>query len=194
MNETLELIEKCERSGVRISIRGQNLQVDAPKGLPDSMKEALRQHKADIISALTRKMKTAISFQKTATGIKFQNTEFEIKTHNLRFETLTLTTCLNVMIAAGVKFEVSADNFQTFGASERETAFLRDNRAAVLCTLHQSLLMKYLPLDHVVRFTDEINERAAILSDGANGEPPFEIVTEVCREWFMDMSEALLKK
>ena len=106
----------------------------------------------------------------------------------------TLTTRLNAMIAAGVSFEVAADDFQAFGASERETVFLRENRRAILCTLHQSLLMKYLPLDYIARFKDEINERTAILSDGGTNEPPFEIVAEVAREWFIDVLEEIKRR
>ncbi len=48
--------------------------------------------------------------------------------------------------------------------------------ALVLCTLQQSLLMKYLPLDLIPDFIFEVKERAAIVEDGADStNTPFEI-------------------
>ena len=117
----------------------------------------------------------------------------EIKFQNTELENLTITTRLNRMIAAGVKFEVSADDFQTFGASERETAFLRDNQAEVLCTLQQGLLQKHL-FQHTPEklevFTVEVYERSAIISEGKPGTL-FEAVCEVTSNWITKQIEKL---
>lgn len=101
------------------------------------------------------------------------------------------------MIAAGASFDVGTNDFQTFGLDglgKAERDFLIANKDAVLCTLQQSLLVKYLPVDYIIRFTNEINERTAILSDGTGIQPPFEIVADVSREWFSDVVEELLKQ
>ena len=109
----------------------------------------------------------------------------------------SLTERLNLMIASGASFDVSKDDFQVVSVdslTETERQFLAVNKIPVLCTLQQSLLMKYLPLDYIPRLTDEINERTAILSDGEAGEPPFEIVRDVTEEWFADLLEEMTKE
>ncbi len=106
----------------------------------------------------------------------------------------TITNRLKRMVAGGVSFEVGGDDFEAIAATELERTFLLKNKTAILCTFHQWLLMKYLPFDSIACFKDEINERTAILSDGATIEPPFEIVSEVSRRWFIDMLEELLKR
>ncbi len=108
----------------------------------------------------------------------------------------TLTERLNSMIAVGTSFDISADDFQVTGAeflSSAETAFFYANKSEVLCTLQQSALMKYLSPSDLQMFVDEVKERAAILSDGKSGEPPFEILNEIVREWFADMLEEMPK-
>jgi len=110
---------------------------------------------------------------------------------------VSLTERLNRMIAAGASFDVGANDFQMCGAeclTDSEKQFLAANKPAVLCTLQQALLMKYLSLDDLRMFKDEINERTAILSDGANISPPFEIVAEVSREWFADLLDEIKEK
>jgi hypothetical protein len=108
-----------------------------------------------------------------------------------QFEADTFHEVLNRFIADGITFDVSADDFQTIDPAERLKAsdkeFLKLNGAAILCTLQQALLMKQLSLDDLQMFKDEINERTAILSDGAKISPPFEIIAEFSREWFADL-------
>jgi hypothetical protein len=107
------------------------------------------------------------------------------------FKSEKLHETLNRFITDGITFDVSADDFQMIDPAERLKAsdkeFLKLNGAAILCTLQQALLMKQLSLDDLRMFKDEINERTAILSDGAKISPPFEIIAEVSREWFADL-------
>ncbi len=105
----------------------------------------------------------------------------------------TLTEKLNRLISQGVKFEVSAGNFQAFGASERENAFLQADKAAVLCTLQQGFLQKELfrhSPDLLKDFETEVHERSAIMSDGEPGTH-FQAVCEVTREWISEQIEKL---
>jgi hypothetical protein len=166
MNAALELVSNCERLGVKISVKGQKLKIDAPINLPDSVKEALRQHKADIIRTLTK--------------------------HSER----TLRERLNRMIGRGAAFDVGTDDFQISSAdylTEAERSFLTVNKIYVLCTLQQSLLMKYLPENLIHDFIFEVKERAAVLADGADSiEMPFEIVRDVTSEWFADLLDEML--
>ncbi len=104
---------------------------------------------------------------------------------------------LNSMIAAGASFDISTDDFQVVGAgflSNAETTFLHANKPEVLCTLQQSALKKYLSPSDLQMFKDETKERAAILSDGENLEPPFEILQSITKEWFVDVLEEMFEK
>ena len=89
MNAVLEVMQNCEAFGVKISVSGEKLKIDAPKGLPDSIKESLRQHKADIIRKLARDGETV--------------------------NAPSLTAKISRMISEGVKFDISAADFQAFG-------------------------------------------------------------------------------
>jgi len=165
MSEALELIRDCEKSGVKVSVSGQNLKIDAPVNLPNSVKDALRRHKADIIRTLTQRPPTIVGR-------------------------------LNTMISAGASFDVSADDFQIFGAdnsTETEKQFLTVNKPLVLCTLQQSLLMKYLPLDSIPDYLFEVKERIAVLTDGGEPSPElyFETVRDVTKEWFADVLDEM---
>ncbi len=156
MSAVLELMRACKKSGVKISVNGQKLKIDAPTGLPNSIKEDLRRHKTDIIEILTRK----------------------VSPETLESETLTQT--LNRMIAAGASFETSIDDFQISGAdklSESDKQFLTVNRLPILCTLQQGALVKYLfsqKPDTRQKFVSEVNRQGA----------SFEAVCEITAEWF----------
>jgi glutamate/tyrosine decarboxylase-like PLP-dependent enzyme len=58
--------------------------------------------------------------------------------------------------------------------------------------LQQSALKKHLSLDDFRMFIDEVSERAAILADGLETEPQFEIVRDVTGEWFADLLDEML--
>ncbi len=114
---------------------------------------------------------------------------------------------LNRFIENGVAFDVSADDFlfidtaQTLKLSDME--FLKLNHSIVLCTLHQSLLMKHLFSHSPEQFEDfafEIQEREALFSEVSTNSPltitdktPFEIyfavVKEVTKKWFTELLE-----
>jgi len=125
----------------------------------------------------------------------------EVKTSSATVEVLpgrqsvSFTERLNAMIAAGASFNVSIDDFQICGAenlTETEKQFLTVNKPLVLCTLQQSLLMKYLPIDLIPDFIFEVKERTAIVEDGADStDTPFEIVRDVTREWFADLLDEM---
>ncbi len=165
MNAVSDLMRNCEKSGVKISVSGQKLKIDAPTSLPDSLKDALRRHKADIIRTLTQRPEPALHER------------------------------LNAMIAAGASFDVGTSDFQVFGGdclSGAEKDFLTVNKIFVLCILQQVLLMKYLPENLIPDFIFEVRERAAILADGAGStEHPFEIVRDVAGEWFADLLDEM---
>ncbi len=125
---------------------------------------------------------------------RFQKTEVE---------TLTLTTRLNGMIAAGVSFEIVADDFQAFGASERENVFLQADKTAVLCTLQQGWLTECLfkPSPELLEdFTVEVVERSAMMAvnptagdyDGdGRATANFEAVREVTAAWIAEQTAKL---
>ncbi len=166
MSGVLELIRKCEKSGVKMSISGHNLKVDAPANLPDSVKDALRRHKADIIRTLTQKPSANIS----------------------------LTQRLNRMIAAGASFDVDTDDFHVVGAeslTNAEKEFLETNKPAILCTLQQCALKKYLSLSDLQMFIYQFKERAAVISCGETLEPTFEIISTATGEWFADLLDEM---
>lgn len=114
------------------------------------------------------------------------------------FKTKKLREVLNRFIAAGVTFDVSADDFifidpaQTLKLSDMQ--FLKLNGAAVLCQLQQSLLMKHLFNHSPGRFEDfafEIRERESLLTITAKTsfEIYFEAVKDVTKKWFADLLE-----
>jgi hypothetical protein len=77
----------------------------------------------------------------------------------------TLTEQINEAIAAGVSFDVGKGDFQIVGEkylTESERIFLQINKLPVLCTLQQSLLMKYLPKENIPAYIFEVKEGAAI--------------------------------
>ncbi len=105
---------------------------------------------------------------------------------------------LNRFIAAGITFDVSADDFifidpaQTLKLSDME--FLKLNGAAVLCQLQQSLLMKHLFNHSPGRFEDfafEIRERESLLTITAKTQVEicFEAVKDVTKKWFAELLE-----
>lgn len=162
MSAVLELIQTCEKSGVKISVNGEKLKIDAPVNFPDSIKDDLRRHKADLIEILTRKVSTETRSE-------------------------TLTESLNRMIAAGASFEASTDDFQIHGAnklSESQKRFLEINKLPVLCTLQQMLLVKYL-------FAQKPNVRQQFVSEVNRQGASFEVVRRITFEWFARLLDAI---
>lgn len=91
------------------------------------------------------------------------------------------------MVAAGASFDVSADDFQIFGADnlqDAEKEFLRINKPEILCTLQQGLLVKYLFFQKPeIRetFVSKIKERGAT----------FEAVNEITAKWFTRLLDTM---
>ncbi|HXG84824.1 MAG TPA: hypothetical protein VNI84_12445 [Pyrinomonadaceae bacterium] len=118
-----------------------------------------------------------------------------------RFEADTFHAVLNRLIADGITFEVSADDFQTIDGAQRLKAsdkeFLKLNGAAILCTLQQSLLMKHLFNHSPERFDDfvfEITERECLnsplrITDKTRFEIYFDAVKSTTRKWFAELLE-----
>jgi hypothetical protein len=107
---------------------------------------------------------------------------------------------LNRFIEAGITFDVSADDFlfidtaQTLKISDME--FLKLNRAAILCQLQQSLLMKHLFSHSPERFEDfafEITERESLLTITAKTRYQVycEAVRDVTAKWFGNLLDEL---
>lgn len=104
---------------------------------------------------------------------------------------------LNSIALRGLWFEVSEDGFEVYGdgfLTTDEMDYLRINQAPTLCTLQQSLLMKYGFANRQDLFADysfEIEERRAIMTDGAAGHDCyFEAVADITRRWFAELLEA----
>jgi hypothetical protein len=109
----------------------------------------------------------------------------------------TFTERINEAIAAGISFDVGKDDFQIVGTNyltEPERIFLEMNKLPVLCTLQQSLLMKYLPKENIPDYIFEVKERAAILAlDDGETNTPFEIVRDVTAEWFAVLLDDIIE-
>ncbi len=92
---------------------------------------------------------------------------------------------LNLMIVNGAVFDVAIDNFEIRGNhNAAEAEFLTINKTAVLCTLQQALLAKYLFAAKpklLKEFIARINERDA----------RFEAVCEITRKWFARLLETM---
>ena len=105
---------------------------------------------------------------------------------------------INRHIAAGIKFEVSADDFRIIDAGEKlktsDREFLKLNESYILCQLQQSLLMKHLFLHSPNAFEDfafEVMERESLLSLTAktNYEIYVEAVKQTTKTWFQELLE-----
>lgn len=108
-------------------------------------------------------------------------------------KTSTLTDKLNRLISEGAKFEVSADNFQAFGLSDRERQALNASKAETLCTLQQMFLQTNLfnrSPELLESFRMQVLERSAAVSDGQT-EIVFQSVAEVSAEWVAEAIEKL---
>ena len=101
---------------------------------------------------------------------------------------------LNRFIEAGCTFDVSGDDFQVIDTNKNLKASARDfleiNSAAILCTLHQSLLVKHLFSHSPEQFEDfacAIAEREAIMTgDGRESLSIYcEAVKDVSKNWFI---------
>ncbi len=101
---------------------------------------------------------------------------------------------LNRFIENGITFEVSADGFQIIDCKQKlktsDREFLEINSAMILCTLHQSLLVKHLFSHSPEQFEDfscAIAEREAIMT--GDGRESFSIhceaVKDVSKNWFV---------
>ncbi|MGI8495145.1 MAG: hypothetical protein ACR2L1_07510 [Pyrinomonadaceae bacterium] len=78
---------------------------------------------------------------------------------------------LDSMVEAGAAFDVAEYNFEVIGSknlTESELQYLIANEKAVLCTLHQKLLMKYwfcYSADLLENFASDIYERESIMAE-----------------------------
>jgi hypothetical protein len=118
-----------------------------------------------------------------------------------QFEADTFHEVVNRFIEKGITFDVSADEFQTIDPAQilktSDKEFLKLNSAAILCQLHQSLLMKHLFSHSPERFEDfafEIRERECLnspltITDKTRYEIYFEAVKSTTRKWFVDLLE-----
>ena len=160
MSNVLELVQSCQGAGVKISVAGEKLKIDAPRKLSQEMKEALREHKSAIIRLLT---KPAI-----------------FKPHEI----------LSRMIARGITFDVADDGFEICGealCTDDEKRFLESNRPSILCHLQFGLLNKYLftsSPDRLSEFLFDIEERKAIL-----GADSLQIGFDVTARWYRHLLE-----
>ena len=93
-------------------------------------------------------------------------------------------------------FDVSADDFLIIDEAQKlklsDLEFLKINKAAILCQLQQSLLMKHLFSHSPERFEDfsfEVMERESLLSITAKTpfETYFEAVKATTRKWFAEL-------
>lgn len=116
-----------------------------------------------------------------------------VESLTLKKQSATLTAILNRFIEKGITFDVSADDFQAIDANQTlktsDREFLEINSAAILCTLHQSLLVKHLFSHSPEQFEDfayEIEERESLMSKTTvvSYESHFAAVTDVTRRWF----------
>jgi hypothetical protein len=131
------------------------------------------------------------TFDTALPGVSQKNNDelAEIKTNHFH-------KVLNRFIEAGVTFDVSADDFLIIDAAQKlklsDLEFLKINKAAILCQLQQSLLMKHLFSHSPERFEDfafEISERESLLTITAKTsyEIYFEAVKQTTRKWFADL-------
>ncbi len=136
---------------------------------------------------ITTQKKTSDTFDTTLLG---ENEKYLNQALTKADETKTpgsesLIAWLNRMISAGVSFEVSIDNFEIRGNhNAAEAEFLTINKTAVLCTLQQALLAKYLFAAKpklLKEFIARINERDA----------RFEAVCEITQKWFARLLETM---
>ena len=103
---------------------------------------------------------------------------------------------LNRLIEAGIKFEVSADNFRIIDAEQISNAsdkeFLKLNYPAILCELQQSLLVKHLfnnSPEYLEDFWFEVLERESIISETFETivEIYCDATTQTTRKWFDEL-------
>lgn len=151
--KALEIIRNCESVGVKVSVRGSNLRIDAPKGLPDSMKETLRQHKAEIIRALTEKPTITERLNKMIS----EGANFEIEVNDFQ--------------AFGV------GNLERDFLNEQRKEVLCLLQQSFL----QKHLFSQSP-ELLESFKMQVLERSAAVSDGES-EIVFQAVCEVAAEW-----------
>jgi hypothetical protein len=147
-------------------------------------------------SQLTKADKTQLNLVSTA-FVSGQSVDIpENKVELAKIKTDYFHSELNRFIEAGITFDVSADDFlfidteQTLKISDME--FLKLNRAAILCQLQQSLLMKHLFSHSPEQFEDfafEITERESLLTITAKTRYQIycEAVKDVTAKWFNEL-------
>lgn len=103
-----------------------------------------------------------------------------------------IITTLNSIIERGNLFNVTENNFEIIGEiTEVEKDYLRINKEPILCTLQQSLLMKYLFSHSKYLFSDFAFEIAEAQTRRVEAnclftyEVYFEAVREVSKKWFV---------
>lgn len=138
------------------------------------------------------------TFDTTLPGVYQKNNYPKNNGELAEFKSGKLHEILNRFIEAGITFDVSADEFQTIDANRilktSDEEFLEINSAAILCTLHQSLLVKHLFNHSPEQFEDfafEIAEREAIMTgDGRECfSIHYEAVKDVSKNWFAGLIE-----
>lgn len=108
---------------------------------------------------------------------------------------------LDSLIGKGAAFDVAEDDFIITGAenlSESERRYLDFNKAPVLCTLQQRLLVKYLFCDSAELLNDfavEIYERESIQAEETHVytyDTYFAAVSETTKKWFARLLDAAI--
>ncbi len=108
---------------------------------------------------------------------------------------------LDALIGKGAEFDVAEDDFIVTGAenlNESERRYLDFNKAPVLCTLQQRLLVKYLLFDSAELLNDfavEIYERESIQAEETGFftyETYYAAVREITAKWFARLLDAAI--
>ena len=169
-----QLIADLRRQDVTLSVvGGANLRVKGE--ITETQRHAVRQLKPQIINAVRMPIEA------------LQRAE-------------SIVHKLDAMIEAGAAFDVAEHNFAVVGGellTEQQRQYLITNENEVLCTLHQSLLMKHWFNDSpelLERFAFDIYEREAILGEENElytDEIYFQAVKQVTAKWFGNILDEL---
>ncbi len=168
MNVATALISDLQANGINLSVAGEKLKIDAPKGkLSPEFTEQLRLHKAQIISQLSAP------------------------------KAINLQVKMNELIARGIFFHPMAAKFRIENAhlaTATDFEFLRTYSTGILCILQQGLLAKWIFNDaptFLGDFRHEVAERELLMTLEEGKEIPNEIheraVIEVTKSWFADI-------
>ena len=126
-------------------------------------------------------------------AINGEATEPLLEERQLSGEPINLRQKLNLLIARGISFHLTADKFQIENArlaAAEDFEFLRNYSSGVLCVLQQALLTKEIFNTDPTLLEDykvEILERELLLTDSAEEIPSAvheAVVIQVTKEWF----------